>query len=297
MDERKFIKFRIQFESQYRDTVVLGSSRVMQIGEHNYKGKIINLGVSGASIEDDVAIAGMAIKNFQPSSILIGADPWLFNSKSGQERWKSLYKEYIAALSSLKISTAHLADLTDDKKQSRLFTISSKIYDLVNYQNFNAINDIPETRSKIRRDGSRVYNLAYAKNNQKEISAGFNDLLNYSMTDYDESKKSQDIFGRFIDAYSKNYNVVLVLSPYHPDLYEHMKIKRPIYLEIESNFRHFSKLHGVKIIGSYNPYKVGCTSTDFYDGIHPNDVCMGKVLNELEFSKNDLVTLRPLMPR
>ena len=105
------------------------------------------------------------------------------------------------------------------------------------------------------------------------------------MTNYDYSKESQEIFGRFIDAYSKNHNVVLVLSPYHPDLYERMKIERPIYLEIESNFRDFSKLHGVKIIGSYNPFRVECTSKDFYDGMHPNDLCMEKVLNELEVSK------------
>lgn len=285
MDERKFIKFRIQFENLSVDSVVLGSSRVMQIGEHNYRDKIINLGVSGSSIEDDIAIADMAVKKFQPSTIFIGADPWLFNSKSGQGRWKSLNNEYISALSSLKLSTTSIANLTDDNKQSRFFTAASKIYDSVNLQKFNAINDIPESRDKIRRDGSRVYNLAYANKNQKEISAEFKDLLNYAMTDYDYSKESQEIFGRFIDAYSKNHNVVLVLSPYHPDLYERMKIERPIYLEIESNFRDFSKLHGVKIIGSYNPHKVGCNSTDFYDGMHPKDICMGKVLNELEASK------------
>lgn len=285
MDERKFIKFRIQFENLSVDSVVLGSSRVMQIGEHNYIDKIINLSVSGASIEDDIAIADMAIKKFQPSTIFIGADPWLFNSKSGQGRWKSLNNEYISALSSLKLSTTSIVNLTEDNKQSRFFIVASKIYDAVNLQKFNAINDIPESRDKIRRDGSRVYNLAYANKNQKEISAEFNDLLNYAMTNYDYSKESQEIFGRFIDAYSKNHNVVLVLSPYHPDLYERMKIERPIYLEIESNFRDFSKLHGVKIIGSYNPFRVECTSKDFYDGMHPNDLCMEKVLNELEVSK------------
>jgi peptidoglycan/LPS O-acetylase OafA/YrhL len=281
MDERKFVTFRIQFENLSVDSVVLGSSRVMQIGEHNYRGKIINFGVSGASIEDDIAIAGMAIKKFQPSTIFIGADPWLFNSKSGQVRWKAINNEYISALSSLKLSATSIANFADDYSQSGFFVIASKIYDAINLQEFNAVNDIPESRDKIRRDGSRVYSLANANKNQKEISAGFNDLLNYAMTDYDYSKKSQEIFGRFIDAYSKNHKVVLVLSPYHPDLYERMKIERPIYLEIESSFKDFSKLHGIEIIGSYNPHVVGCTSKDFYDGMHPNDVCMGKVLNKL----------------
>jgi hypothetical protein len=98
MDERQFIKFRIQFESLNPNAIVLGSSRIMQIGELNYNNKIINLGVSGASIEDDIAIADIATKKFKPSTIFIGLDPWLFNSQSGQERWKSLSYEYFSAL-------------------------------------------------------------------------------------------------------------------------------------------------------------------------------------------------------
>jgi hypothetical protein len=101
MDERQFIKFRIQFENLSPNTIVLGSSRIMQIGEHNYNNKIINLGVSGASIEDDIAIADIATKKFKPSTIFIGLDPWLFNSQSGQERWKSLSNEYFSALGTL----------------------------------------------------------------------------------------------------------------------------------------------------------------------------------------------------
>jgi hypothetical protein len=31
------------------------------------------------------------------------------------------------------------------------------------------------------------------------------------------------------------------------------------------------------VLGSYDPARVGCVSADFYDGIHPNDVCMSKV--------------------
>ena len=282
MDERKFIKFRIQFENISPNAVVLGSSRIMQIGEHNYADKIINLGVSGASIEDDIAIADMATKKFNPSTIFISVDPWLFNSKSEQGRWVSLSDEYFSALSHLKISPPYKSNSRNQSKESLFFTIGSRIYESVNNQKFDAPDDTPEFRDKIRRDGSRVYNTTYATQTQKEISLGLDHLLNYSMAEYDYSKESEAIFGRFIDAYSKNYNVVLILSPYHPALYERMKNQRPIYLEIESKYRDFAKTHGVKIIGSYNPNKVGCDATDFYDGMHPKGICMGKIMKELE---------------
>jgi hypothetical protein len=60
-----------------------------------------------------------------------------------------------------------------------------------------------------------------------------------------------------------------------------MRNQRPIYLEIESNFRDFAKTHGVNIIGSYNPIRVGCNTSDFYDGMHPKATCMGKIMKEL----------------
>jgi len=285
IDERKFIKFRIQFENLSRNIVVIGSSRIMQIGEKNYSDKIINLGVSGSSIEDHIAIADMASKKFNPSTIFIGVDPWLFNSSSGQGRWKSLNDEYISALSSLNINLTSRSNLEDDNKLSTFVRVASKIYNSINDQKFDAYSDIPESRDKIRRDGSHVYNTTYANKSQNEIRAGFDDLLNYAMAHYDYSIESEEIFGRFIDLYSKKYNVVLILSPYHPDLYERMKIERPIYLEIESNYINFSKKYRVKIIGSYNPNTVGCKSTDFYDGMHPKDVCMAKVLKELDAPK------------
>lgn len=285
MDERKFIKFRIHFENVNKNIVVVGSSRVMQIGEHNYPDKIINLSVSGSSIEDDIAIADMASKKFNPSTIFIGVDPWLFNSKSGQERWRALNDEYVAAVSSLDAGRISISNSPESNKHPIFVTVGSKFYNFINHQNYDAINDIPETRDKIRSDGSRVYNTAYANKTKNEIAAGFADLLSYAMTDYNYSKEHEELFGRFVDAYSKRFNVVLILTPYHPDLFELMKVNRPIYLQIESYFRNFSKIHGVKIIGSYNPKSVGCDSTDFYDGMHPNDVCMGKVLKELKNNK------------
>jgi len=284
MDERKFIKYRIQYENLSPDVIVLGSSRIMQIGEHNYAGKVINLGVSGSSIEDDIAIADLATKKFKPSTIVIALDPWLFNAKSGQDRWMSLNDEYFSALSVLQNKPiSPLINIQKNEiKESLLVRFGAKLYDSLNNQKFDVSNDIPENRDKIRRDGSRVYNTTYTSKTQKEIDNGLDDLLNYAMATYDYSKKSEAIFESFVNHYSRIYKVVLILSPYHPKLYERMKNERPIYLEIEAQFKDLARKHGIQIIGSYDPNKVGCSSADFYDGMHPKDVCMGKVMSGLK---------------
>lgn len=284
MDERKFIKFRVQIENLKPNAIVIGSSRIMQIGEHNYDGKVLNLGVSGASIEDDIAIADIAIKKFNPSTIFISADPWLFNSNSGQLRWKSLEDEYLSALSKISAGTGLERHSHEEAKESLLTRIGTKIYNAVHSQKLISSNDIPESRDKIRRDGSRIYNITYANKSQKEISDEFSSWIKYAMVDYEYSREYQDIFGSFIDSLSKKHKVVLILSPYHPDLFERMRAHYPLYLEIESKYRDFAKAYGVRIIGSYNPNKVGCTGVDFYDGMHPRDLCMGHVMKELNNS-------------
>lgn len=284
MDERKFVKFRVQVEDLNPNTIVLGSSRIMQIGEHNYSGKVLNLGVSGASIEDDIAIADLAIKKFNPSTIFISADPWLFNSKSGQLRWKSLEVEYLSALSKISVSTGLKRHSHEEVRESILIRVGRKIYDVVHSQKLISSNDTPESRDKIRRDGSRVFNTTYANKSQKEITDEFSSWLNYAMVNFEYSREYQDIFGSFIDLISKKHKVILILPPYHPDLFEQMRAHYPLYLEIESKYRDFAKAHGIRIIGSYNPNKVGCTEVDFYDGMHPKDICMGNVMKELKNS-------------
>jgi peptidoglycan/LPS O-acetylase OafA/YrhL len=97
VDERLLVKNRIEYNDDSPEAIVLGSSRIMQIGTHNYDKSVINLGVSGASIEDHIAIASLAAPKLDPKTIFIGLDPWLFNADSKQDRWRSLAPEYYSA--------------------------------------------------------------------------------------------------------------------------------------------------------------------------------------------------------
>jgi peptidoglycan/LPS O-acetylase OafA/YrhL len=287
MDERKFVKYRIKYETFIPNAVAIGSSRIMQIGENNYPDKILNLGVSGSSVEDHIAIADMARRKFKPSIYFFGVDPWLFNSNSGQVRWKSLEDEYVRALSELRGDTALVNSASQEEVDFRLpsdsgFTgFGANIYNFINLQKLVAIDDTSELRDKISRDGVHVYNSTYANKSQKEVIATFDQLIDYSMGDFTYSQELEDLFGKLIDAYSRESVVVLILPPYHPELFERIKVQRPIYLQVEARFRDFAKKHGVKIIGSYDPNQVGCIGTEFYDGMHPNAICMSKVLRQL----------------
>ena len=75
----------------------------------------------------------------------------------------------------------------------------------------------------------------------------------------------------------EGYQVRLVLSPYHPALYARMMAERPEFAEIENSFRALANRWGIAVLGSYDPDRVGCVAADFFDGMHPNKICMHKV--------------------
>jgi peptidoglycan/LPS O-acetylase OafA/YrhL len=283
MDERIFIKNRIVSETLNPDTIIIGSSRIMQVGAHIYNKRPLNLAVSGASVEDHIAISGLAFENFKPTTLLIGADPWLFNSESGLKRWRSVEAEYQAFFTEItgagKIYTNNNPNKTDRS------TGGASFYDF--YRSINLSyrtypeHDYPEARAKIRSDGSRIYGIAYATRGPELILRGIEQALNYAMKRYTYDADLRSKFESLISYYKRRTDVVLVLSPYHPALYEKMVSHRRVFLEVEDIYVDIGKKLGIRVVGSYNPAAVGCIATEFYDGSHPKDSCMEKVLRPL----------------
>ena len=65
--------------------------------------------------------------------------------------------------------------------------------------------------------------------------------------------------------------VVFFLSPYHPLVYRHLVHSEEyrIVTDVEGYFRSVAAKKGIRIIGSYDPARIGLTESDFYDGMHP----------------------------
>ena len=60
-----------------------------------------------------------------------------------------------------------------------------------------------------------------------------------------------------------------------------MRKYKPIFLEIENEYINFAFQNNLKIIGSFNPQKIGCNKNEFFDGMHPKDSCMKKIINQI----------------
>ncbi|MBF0220263.1 MAG: hypothetical protein HQL49_12165, partial [Gammaproteobacteria bacterium] len=166
-----------------------------------------------------------------------------------------------------------------DSKENAFYSTASKIYDRINRSEIIANNDFPDSKDKIRHDGSRVYNTSYNSKSQQEIVRQFDNLINYEISPYLFSDKSVAVFESFIKGFADKQNIILILSPYHPKLYERIKNEQKIVIDMEKIFHNIAKKYKIKILGSYDPAQVGCKETDFYDGMHPRDNCMKRVLS------------------
>jgi hypothetical protein len=180
IDERIFTKYRIGLETEKVDVIVMGSSRLMQLGTNSFDKSTLNLSVSGASVEDFVAIIPESVNKFKPSIVYIGADPWIFNKNSKQNRWISIKDMF----------EFWKKNINEDNIESKLFQKSpsfnfnenrfTSLFIKLNLNN-NQINGEMESISKKGKDGLCVYDKYYSNKSQDEIRNNFLNAKNGSI--------------------------------------------------------------------------------------------------------------------
>jgi len=284
LNEREFIKNRILLENFKPKILIVGSSRLMHTSNNSFNDEFFNASVSGASIEDHIAITGMALEKFQFDKIILGADPWLFNKYNYQSRWKNVSKEYFLSTENI-LRMQHKTDVLSKRKteltNSFYEKILERIYFLLNQRNLNYKENILkrnkfDQKAIILKNGSRI--LSDVEKKQINITN-----IKYSMNPFEFSKDHYEIYKKFlnylVDVHKKE--VVLLMSPYHLSSYELTVKKMPYYMEIEKKIREFGQIKNVKIIGSFNSSITNCDEDEFYDAMHPKNSCLTKIIKNI----------------
>ena len=281
MDDREFIEGRLIYPLKQVNNIVVGSSRVMQINSEMIGEPMFNFSVSGASIEDDIAISLEAVAKVGAKNVFLGMDPWLLNKHDGHTRYKSiigLYEYWIERIKN-KMPLQNYLSLNhniDTPTNNFILTLRNKLY--------KSKDLIPKDRnveaySKKAYDGEHIYNEYDIINSKKKIVSP--KTLDYAMRMFEYDLKSEENLILLIN-YLKNLNikVTFILTPYHPDLYQIIMSDKPIFVDIENRFRKIAQQHNIEIIGSYDSSAVGCKQDEFYDGHHPTEACMRKLFND-----------------
>lgn len=306
-DERLLQRDLIRKDHRNVDIIVLGSSRSMSLrksllgGNHSSNAVFLNHGVSGASIEDYIAILEMyKEKGSIPGTVIIGVDPWILNANNDQKRWKTLETEYENGMEILspahKVSSRELYDIKKDLGRYASLISRPVIVESLKTMGSQSYypTDLEESDVAIRlQDGSISYQESFRNHTAKEIDKDATTYADaapiYSLGNFEYLDEKNRLSFESTLQYLKNRNttVILFLPPYHPIVY--MKIDSdPNYFmvkESELYFRDLAKKENITLIGSYDPDVQNFTSVDFYDGMHARPEALKKIFAAVTFDK------------
>jgi hypothetical protein len=298
-DERNLQRLIIKKLDYRPDIVVLGSSRIMEITESMFKdSSLINNGVSGASIEDLLAIVELyAEKKWLPKKIIIGLDPWTLNKNNEQVRWRTLEKEYLLFLRRIKVDQMIFLKLDLGRHKNNIKSLF-KFYELISPSYFKSslkvilfqgkrlkitqetINDTFTRRS----DNSISYDVKYRSASIEEIDKKVSEYIKgnlYSVRNFSELDKAIQYQLEYMIKYlqSKNVEIDFVLTPYHPIVYK-LVSKEPFskVLDSEKYLLQLASRYHIEVFGSFNPEVYNLNKHSFYDGMHSNSSAVNLIL-------------------
>jgi len=300
-NERDLKKALAEYPINY-DCAVVGSSHVLQISSNRQNksltsicSNIKNLGVSGGTLEDYLAMSNIILKNteFTPKTVVFGIDPWSLNL-GRDRRWIRYEQDYFEMKNKLfeKHSSTNLKDDNNSNKDllSNLFNLKylkralsvifeDKVPIITQASKFNHNSGLklPVTLP----DGSHIYSsetIDKAKNSIKTISGkeSYKIVKNSYYQDY-AIKTLEKLIQHLINSKIK---IVFILIPYHHSVWNHTE--QPIikaFNIIEGKVHDIAKQYKIQVIGSYNPNNIGCLENEFYDRMHPIDTCLMKLEN------------------
>lgn len=291
-DVRLLEKYYIRGLTARKDIIVLGSSRSLTVKQELFPNStFFNNSVPGASIEDYRYVYNLYNeKKLLPQKIIIGLDPWILNENkySGIESNK---KNFVARIRNIIITRTNL-DLDTITKQYQLISpsyfqssFSSFLKSLkrdTQYNRYQVIDNPQDPKIEKYADGSMNLSTSFGDDMQKanRLALTFDPVPLLGGFDTLDLKSESSLEALVEQMQQGGSEVVFYLPPYHPITYKNLvdSVKYKIIADAQGYFVNLAKSKGIVVIGSYNPADYQLDESDFYDGSHPREKAVTKIL-------------------
>lgn len=306
MDERQVVQLYAQDVPETPQVIGIGSSRVLQFNRELVGvDSFFNMGVTGADVRDNMtSYYKMVTYDKAPDVLIWSVDPWVFYGSEAAYDYRAdaeLYNEFL---------TKVLGVPTDYEEPDKVelwkalvepayfqgnvdYYVKNRGQDVVtdddgNTIEFNPVTGDPynQTTTIKRSDGSVLYDTAFRNQTQEQIlalaAAASTTFNSVHMEGFDTMGDTQiQAFEAFIDyAHSQGTTVILVLSPWHPFLYNYLLNETDMhrgFFQVEPWIRQYCAENNVPLYGSYDPECIeGIEEMDFFDGLHCKDTGIRK---------------------
>lgn len=270
------------------DFVILGSSRVLSIDEYSLPGTVLNLGVSGGTIEDFISFYQICKENnLYYSNVIIGVDPTMIADKQTDTRWRSNSDYYNRFLRKRGLFDnwfiyKNLTDVSYFQESLKFLVKNKKI-------NHN-LEEITTTKlycnegNTLHPDGSICYNKEYRETKQiiidslainNKISPLFEGLNTISL-----KSKYVLLLDNLLDSLScSNKRIYFFTCPYHPYFYNRI-IQIPAVKGSVSIINEICDMYNIDMVGDYDPNLCGCNNASFYDEGHPRKETVDRLFEQ-----------------
>lgn len=297
MDERQLLKLYVAQLEEAPQTIALGSSRILQLREELADGgSYYNCGMSGADFYDILGSFYLFDQAGKlPQNMIIGLDPWLLNGHIDAFTPRSdrnLYNEFLATCLGLPAEyEAPEPEFSDplDKLVSVSYFRENLAYlyrdDSNDPQPKVVTGDIyTQPQNIMLGDGSVLYNRGFREvDEETSLMLARQQAATFLRMDDFHQLDAQlcDIFDRFVQyARSRGVNVIFVMTPYHPIVYNYATEYADVYdgfFLTEPWYTQYALANDIPIYGSYNPFVNDCFDEDFFDGYHIRPESLPKV--------------------
>ena len=285
-NDRNLVAARLSSREKPFQTMILGSSRVYTF-DHTMFGtdSFYNAGLSEATIYDLLAVTGILFQQDKlPETMVIGVDPFLFNTSHDNEKWKELqsYATYMGLLMDGKLSQdSPLPSEDTGRDLPKTLSLDYFRYNVTllpeNKRFSVSYTENWETDGYLKHaDGSVSYQRELREVRAEEVKEmtrqAMEEHVVYRMTDYHEIDEGH--FRRLSALISylqeAGVEVILYLPPYSPMMYNYIESEEAfrITIDVEEKVKDLAEEKGIALYGSYDPAGCGLKMTDLYDVYH-----------------------------
>ena len=269
------------------DVLVIGSSRVMEIGADFFPGKqVLNCGVSHANINDLIALVGLFDSlHLLPRHLVINLDPDLVGM-GGSLEWQSLegYHAYFlkkaragspdAAVAGGSHSTDKLLSLFSFEyfKESLAFLtkgIDKRYYDVVHRQ--------PVANGRFF-DGTICYSASFSNPDTLQVANNARVTGSKSGIPPPDTAKIRLLNSMLDFLESRQVEMEFLMLPFHYEYYRAVNAhQHNLFFSYDSLFHQIASQRHIPLSGGFDENTYGIRESQFYDMFHCSKPAIQKV--------------------
>lgn len=260
-DRREVFQRIIKNQNKHFTYLFMGSSRILQFGKYTGYSHALNLGLLGAGLED-LIISDSLRRHYgiTADTLVFEFSPWYVDSGTDSRYKQFLFKENMYdALKRIAQFDHGIINLQTCFPQWKK-----------NYQFFHEVKSPENFRRKFS-DGSSARKPISERKRKLEIEHFVTAL--YQMKAFNKIYNDRlDAYLRVVQNNAQKQPTWVVLSPFHPDLFEQKPNDKRVVNILKSEKLLRKKLPtSVHLLGSFNPTVGNFHDSFFMDGFHITD--------------------------